>query len=152
MRSTSKIIKIFTRKLFPFILLFGCYLISHGHISPGGGFQGGVIFGSAIILLGLVEGVKITQKRFREDILSLVKNLGMLFFVLMGLFAIMLGYYFLADFFPHGKGGIVPRAGFIFFLNLVAGFMVGCGIAVIFYRLVKHIMPHKLRKKPKLWV
>ena len=67
MDKISPIVKIFTRKLFPFILLYGCYLISHGHLSPGGGFQGGVIFGSAIILLGLVEGVKLTEKSFKED-------------------------------------------------------------------------------------
>ena len=152
MRGISKIVKIFTRKLFPFILLFGCYLISHGHVSSGGGFQGGVMFGSAIILLGLVEGVNVTQNRFTEDILSLFKNLGMLLFVLSGLLSILLGYNFLADFLPHGEGGTVPSTGFIFLLNLVAGFMVGTGIAVIFYRLVKHVMPRRLKEKEESWI
>ena len=77
MKQTSKVVKVFTRKLFPFILLYGCYLISHGHLSPGGGFQGGVVFGSAIVLLGLVEGVRLPERRFRENLLSLVKNIGM---------------------------------------------------------------------------
>ena len=152
MRGISKIVKIFTRKLFPFILLFGCYLISHGHVSPGGGFQGGVMFGSAIILLGLVEGVSVTQKRFTEDNLSLVKNLGMLLFILSGLLSVLLGYYFLADFLPRGEAGAVPSTGFILILNLIAGFMVGTGIAVIFYRLVKHIMPRKSEEKGESWI
>jgi len=134
----SAIVKIFTRKLFPFIILYGCYLISHGHLSPGGGFQGGVIFGSAIILLGLVEGVKRTEKRFKEDILSLTKNIGMLIFILVGFMGMLLGYSFLADFLPQGKVGSVPSAGLILFLNLTIGFMVGTGIAVIFYRTIKH--------------
>lgn len=134
----SPIVKTFTRKLFPFILLYGCYLISHGHLSPGGGFQGGVIFGSAIILLGLVEGVKLTEKRFKEDFLSLTKNIGMLIFILLGFVGILLGYFFLSDFLPRGEVGTVPSAGFILFLNLTIGFMVGTGIAVIFYRTVKH--------------
>ena len=138
MDRTSAIVKIFARKLFPFILLYGCYLISHGHLSPGGGFQGGVIFGSAIILLGLVEGVKLTEKRFKEDFLSLTKNIGMLIFILMGFAGILLGYFFLSDFLPRGEVGTVPSAGFILFLNLTIGFMVGTGIAVIFYRTVKH--------------
>lgn len=138
MDRTSAIVKIFTRKLFPFILLYGCYLISHGHLSPGGGFQGGVIFGSAIILLGLVEGVKLTEKRFKEDFLSLTKNIGMLIFILMGFAGILLGYFFLSDFLPRGEVGTVPSAGLILFLNLTIGFMVGTGIAVIFYRTARH--------------
>jgi len=138
MDRTSSILKIFTRKLFSFILLYGCYLISHGHLSPGGGFQGGVVFGSAIILLGLVEGVKLTEKRFREDSLSLTKNVGMLVFIFLGFVGIFLGYYFLSDFLPRGEVGTVPSAGLILLLNLTIGFMVGTGIAVIFYRIVRH--------------
>jgi len=138
MDRTSKVVKTFTRKLFPFILLYGCYLISHGHLTPGGGFQGGVIFGSAIILLGLVEGIRMTEKRFREDMLSLTKNIGMLIFMLFGFTGMILGYAFLSDFLPKGETGTVPSAGLILLLNLTIGFMVGTGIAVIFYRSVRH--------------
>ncbi len=139
MDRTSKIVRIFTRKLFPFILLYGCYLISHGHLSPGGGFQGGVMFGAAIILLGLVEGVRVTEKRFREDLLSLTKNIGMLIFILVGFAGMFLGYSFLAGFLPTGQVGTVPSAGLVLFLNLTIGFMVGTGIAVIFYRTIRHV-------------
>ncbi|MEA3494120.1 MAG: MnhB domain-containing protein [Candidatus Margulisiibacteriota bacterium] len=138
MNRKSAIVKVFTRKLFPFILLYGCYLISHGHLSPGGGFQGGVIFGSALILLGLVEGVALAEKRFKEDFLSLAKNIGMLIFILVGFTGMILGYSFLSDFLPQGEVGTVPGAGLILFLNLTIGFMVGTGIAVIFYRMVRH--------------
>lgn len=138
MNRKSEIVKVFTRKLFPFILLYGCYLISHGHLSPGGGFQGGVIFGSALILLGLVEGIALTEKRFKEDFLSLTKNIGMLIFILVGFTGMIMGYSFLSDFLPQGEVGTVPSAGLILFLNLTIGFMVGTGIAVIFYRMVRH--------------
>lgn len=134
----SAIVRTLTRKLFPFVLLYGCYLISHGHLSPGGGFQGGVIFGSAIILLGLVDGVHNTEKRFRENLLSLTKNIGMIIFVLLGFAGIFLGYSFLSDFLPRGEIGTVPSTGLILLLNLTIGFMVGTGIAVIFYRTVRH--------------
>ncbi|MFC1571535.1 MnhB domain-containing protein [Candidatus Margulisiibacteriota bacterium] len=137
MKRRSEVVKTFTRKLFPFMLLYGCYLISHGHLSPGGGFQGGVIFGSAIILLGLVEGIKVTEQRFKEEFLSMVKNIGMLIFVLMGFMGMILGAFFLSDFMPRGEIGTVPSAGLILYLNLTIGFMVGTGIAVVFYRLVR---------------
>ena len=134
----SIIVRVFTRKLFPFILLYGCYLISHGHLSPGGGFQGGVMFGSAMVLLGLVEGTRFVIKRFKESRLSLIKNIGMLLFIIIGFTGIFLGYNFLTDFLPQGAVGSVPSAGLIFFLNLIIGFMVGTGITVIFYRLIRH--------------
>lgn len=151
MDRTSPIVKIFTRKLFPFILLYGCYLISHGHLSPGGGFQGGVIFGSAIILLGLVEGVKLTEKRFKEDILSLTKNIGMLIFILLGFAGMFLGYSFLSDFLPKGEVGTVPSAGLILFLNLIIGFMVGTGLAVIFYRSARFGSAELIGRKEEKW-
>lgn len=138
MDRTPSIVRTITRKLFPFILLYGCYLISHGHLSPGGGFQGGVILGAAIILLGLVDGVHIAEKRFKENLLSLTKNIGMIIFVLLGFAGMFFGYSFLSDFLPRGEVGTVPSAGFILLLNLTIGFMVGTGIAVIFYRTVRH--------------
>ncbi|MFH1347072.1 MAG: MnhB domain-containing protein [Candidatus Margulisiibacteriota bacterium] len=138
MDKTSSIVRTITRKLFPFILLYGCYLISHGHLSPGGGFQGGVILGAAIILLGLVDGVHIAEKRFKENLLSMTKNIGMIIFILLGFAGMFFGYSFLSDFMPRGEVGTVPSAGFILLLNLTIGFMVGTGIAVIFYRTVRH--------------
>ncbi|MBU0672897.1 MAG: cation:proton antiporter [Candidatus Margulisbacteria bacterium] len=134
----STIVRTLTRKLFPFILLYGCYLISHGHLSPGGGFQGGVIIGSAIILLGLVDGVRNAEKRFHENLLSLTKNIGMIIFILLGFAGMFMGYSFLSDFLPRGEIGTVPSTGLILLLNLTIGFMVGTGIAVIFYRTVRH--------------
>lgn len=137
MKKRSEVVRIFTRKLFPFMLLYGCYLISHGHLSPGGGFQGGVIFGSAIILFGLVEGVAAAQRLFDEGRLSFIKNIGMLIFVSLGFIGMLLGGAFLSDFMPRGEIGTVPSAGLILYLNLTIGFMVGTGIAVVFYRLVR---------------
>ena len=137
MKKRSELVRIFTRKLFPFMLLYGCYLISHGHLSPGGGFQGGVIFGSAIILFGLVEGVSAAERLFEEGRLSFIKNIGMLIFVSLGFTGMILGGAFLSDFLPHGEIGTVPSAGLILYLNLTIGFMVGTGIAVVFYRLVR---------------
>lgn len=137
MKKRSEVVRIFTKKLFPFMLLYGCYLISHGHLSPGGGFQGGVILGSAIILFGLVEGVSSAQRRFKEELLSAAKNIGMLVFVSLGFGGMVLGGSFLSDFMPRGEIGTVPSAGLILYLNLTIGFMVGTGIAVVFYRLVR---------------
>ena len=60
----TDILDVMARKLAPFILLFGCYLVAYGHLSPGGGFQGGVVLASGIILLLLCKGVEPIQQLF----------------------------------------------------------------------------------------
>ena len=45
-----------SRLMTPFILMFGAYVVMHGHDSPGGGFQGGVIIAACVILVRLVRG------------------------------------------------------------------------------------------------
>jgi len=44
------------RLMTPFVLLFAAYVVVHGHDSPGGGFQGGVLLAAAVILVKLVRG------------------------------------------------------------------------------------------------
>ena len=132
----STIIRTITRKLFPFILLFGMYVMSHGHISAGGGFQGGVVIGAAIILLSLSQGTSRTEQRFPKSTLSIMESLGPLLFMAMGLGGILLGYHFLTDVLPKGEGGRFPGSGFILYLNLAIGFKVGAAMSIIFYSLV----------------
>ena len=57
-RHQSLIVKTVCRRLVPFIQLFGLYVVIHGHTSPGGGFQGGVILGASFILLAIAYGIE----------------------------------------------------------------------------------------------
>ena len=59
----SLIIEIGVRIMIPFIQLFGLYVIAHGHYSPGGGFQGGVVLGASFILMAIAFDLK-TSLRF----------------------------------------------------------------------------------------
>lgn len=129
----STIIRTTSRKLVPFILIYALYLVTYGHLSPGGGFQGGVVLGSAIILLCLSQGTKKTRVDFKDEMLTILKNIGILLFILLGFAGVGAGYNFFTDFLPHGRAGEVPSAGFVLFLNLVVGIKVGAGIALIFY-------------------
>jgi len=132
----STIIRTITRKLFPFILLFGLYIVSYGHLSSGGGFQGGVVIGAAIILLSLSQGTSRTEERFRKSILGIMESIGPLLFMVIGFGGILLGYHFLNDFLPKGEGGRFPGSGFILCLNLAVGLKVGAAMSIIFYSFV----------------
>lgn len=130
MRKTD-ILDVIARKLAPFILLFGCYVVTYGHLSPGGGFQGGVVLASGIILLALCLGVKPIQRLFPLKAISAVEIVGFLIFLTIGLVGLATGGHFLENFLPIGQIGEVPSAGFILILNLVIGLKVGAGITLM---------------------
>ncbi len=135
---SSKIIRTIAQKLFPFIVLFGFYLISHGHLSPGGGFQGGVVLGTAIILLALSHSIEQTEKKFKSRWLNMLEKLGILTLIFLGFLGIFLGYSFLGNFLPLGNPGQIASGGLMLLLNIAIGIKVAAGVSVIFYALVRY--------------
>lgn len=133
----SKIVDLISRKLVPFILLFGLYLISYGHLSPGGGFQGGAVLSSAILLLCLSRGVEATRSLFTSRAVNAIEIAAFALFLAMAAAGIAVGVSFLGNFLPLGRIGDVPSAGFILFLNLVIGLEVGAGITLILFSLLR---------------
>ena len=126
------------QKLFPFIMLFGFYLILHGHLSPGGGFQGGVVIGTAIILLVLSYGIEETEKKFHSKYLHVIEILAILFFFFLGFLGMFFGHSFLKNILPLGQPGQIASGGLILLFNLTIGIKVAMGVSVIFYALVKY--------------
>ncbi|MBD3222333.1 Na+/H+ antiporter subunit B [bacterium] len=80
----SLILQVMTRGLTPLLLLFSVYLLLRGHNSPGGGFAGGLIASSVLVLFALVFGVQETRKALRVSPLSLLVS-GLAIAVLSGL-------------------------------------------------------------------
>jgi multicomponent Na+:H+ antiporter subunit B len=89
------IIKTVCRFLIPFIQLFALYVIAHGHHSPGGGFQGGVILGASIILLAISQDLRTAVHRFREKLDALLCAVGVLIYAGTGALCLLLGLNFL---------------------------------------------------------
>jgi len=135
---SSKIIRTIAQKLFPFIILFGFYLISHGHLSPGGGFQGGVVLSTAIILLALSHSIEQTEKKFKNRWLNMLEKLGILTLIFLGFLGIFFGYSFLGNFLPLGNPGEIASGGLMLLFNVAIGIKVAAGVSVIFYALVRY--------------
>ena len=89
------IIHITSRLIVPFIQLFALYVIAHGHHSPGGGFQGGVILGAAVILFALCNNLRMTIRRFSEKTNALLCSLGVVIYAGTGVVCMLLGSNFL---------------------------------------------------------
>jgi multicomponent Na+:H+ antiporter subunit B len=125
---SDMIIKTVCRILIPFIQIYALYVVAHGDFSPGGGFQGGVIFGSSLILMAISYNLKTLVNRVTEKFLSIFAAAGVLIYVGIGVAAMLMGGHFLdygmlAPLLPSDPGHI--RA-----LGML-GVEIGVGIAVM---------------------
>jgi len=121
------------RLLFPLILVFGSYIFIHGHLTPGGGFQGGAIIASGFLLIYL--GCR--ERRISRVASNLAESLGGLVFVIIGLFGLAFGGYFLLNFLPKGTANTLVSAGIIPIIYIAIGFKVGSELASIIDNLIE---------------
>jgi len=124
----------------PFLAVLGSYLIFSGHLSPGGGFVGGVVLAIIPIIVTVTYGVELSEYHFKPNIKSLLEDIGAIGFILLGLLGIFTGSNFLANGkanFGLGNPGELISAGLIPYLNLMIGIKVGAGLATIFNSLIK---------------
>ncbi len=89
------IIRMATRFLVPVTQLFAMYVIAHGHHSPGGGFQGGVILAATFILMTLAFDLKTILGRFSEKMTLIWANVGLFIYAGIGVLCVLLGSRFL---------------------------------------------------------
>ena len=89
------IIETACRMLVPFLQLFGLYVIAHGHYSPGGGFQGGVILGASMILLAISHDLRTAIARMSEKVHAILCAVGVFIFAGTGALCLLLGFNFL---------------------------------------------------------
>jgi len=122
------------RFLFPLILLFGGYIFIHGHLTPGGGFQGGAIIASAFVLIYLAcRGRRVSQTGNK-----IAESIGGLVFIIIGLVGLMVGgHYFLSNYLPKGELNLLFSAGVIPIIYIAIGFKVGSELAGIIDNLVE---------------
>ncbi len=139
-RGLSSLAKGGMNTLTPFMILLGFYIIFHGHISPGGGFQGGVILASWAILATLIYGVEVEENVMSVFAKMLAESSGVILFVAVAAVSFLVGREFLSNLaagFGGGSPGDVFSAGGIPYLNLAIGIKVGAGLAVMFVTMAK---------------
>jgi len=136
----SKIVRTVSNQLALLIFIFGLYIIIHGHVTPGGGFQGGAVVASGAALLIVAFGSREIQKGLKERHLSIIESSGALIFI--GLAFGGLGTLFFYNFLvgspifgnipPSGPspadvwtGGVLPL------MNIGVGLKVIAGLSAI---------------------
>lgn len=88
----------------PLACVYGAYVVLHGHLSPGGGFQGGVLIASAILLVFLGYGSLRVKKTFSDHKLHSSETVAEIIYVILGLIGIIGGFSFCINFVFDGLG------------------------------------------------
>ena len=122
--------------LIPAILLFGLYVQFHGDYGPGGGFQAGVIFASAIILYALLHGTKRAEKVIPLSVAKTLSAIGLLLYAGVGILSIFLGGNYL-DYNVLAHDALHGQHWGIFFIELGVGITVAMSILCFFYAFSK---------------
>ncbi len=109
----SKIVKTIASAAFPFAMIYGLYIIAHGHLTPGGGFQGGAVVASALAMILVAFGSIWTMGKIKEKQLSLFESLGAISFILLAFLGLGFGTVFFKNFLVGNNFlfGMVPEAG-----------------------------------------
>ena len=102
--------------LFPLIVLFGVYIFVHGHLTPGGGFQGGVVIATGYLLL-LLSG---KTERFNHTVMALVESLSGFAYVAVALAGILWAAGFLDPEFLPGRASSAGCSAPVRFLLFTA--------------------------------
>lgn len=125
-KNRTELIEVVAGKLGPVVLLFGFYVMLFGHVSPGGGFQGGVVVASGIVFLALGSEGGPGGGLSSASTLAKLEASGFAALILGGFLGLVSG----AGFFAPPFGGSSPL-GFIVALNTVIGLKVGAGIGFL---------------------
>ena len=129
----SIVIKTVARVLVPFIQLFALYVIMHGHSSPGGGFQGGVILAASFLLLAIAYGLDEMKRRFSIKALTVLTSVGVFIYAGIGLLCLLLGENFL----DYGVLPVIePRGMGMLGIEIGVGITVMAALISIFHDLL----------------
>jgi multicomponent Na+:H+ antiporter subunit B len=137
--------RIAARAAIPITLVVGLEVVTHGHLTPGGGFQGGVMIGSALstaFVLGHYGAFNALAPKSAADGIEGAAVTG---FVAVGIGGLVAGAAFLANVLPLGKPLTFLSAGTIWVLNLVVGTAVGGGFVLLvadFLEQLTRVHPH----------
>lgn len=131
--------------LLPLALLIGLYIVVHGHLTPGGGFQAGAMVGSAGALLYLADRYDAFRRVAAPEVLDPPKSIATAGFALLGLLGLFFGNAYLQNVMPKGYVGQIDSGGFLPLFNFLVGVEVAAGTAVILYEFLGQV----LRVRPK---
>lgn len=137
LRGRSEAVTGFSRWMVPLTAVFGVYVVLHAQLTPGGGFQGGVIVFAALLLIYLGDGYAAWRHLVRSSHLDLAEALGAGIYAVAGLVPLSLGAAYLQNVLPLGQVGSILSGGLIPIVNLGVGIAVAAGFTSVALELLE---------------
>jgi len=138
MRGMTLIVKCITQLMAPSIFLLGIYVVLHGHLTPGGGFAGGVLMAGCFVLIVLAYGSEEARSEVRKWRASLSESIGIFIFWLLAMLGVIQGSYFFYNVIAKvnpGQPYTLFSAGIIPLCNIAIGIEVAASLFAIFITL-----------------
>ncbi|HZP62750.1 MAG TPA: MnhB domain-containing protein [Terriglobales bacterium] len=122
------------------LVVFGIYIASHGQLTPGGGFQGGVILATAPLLIFLAGQVHTFEKAVSHPLTEIAEALGAGGYAIIGVSALFAGAGFLTNWIPLGQTGSLFSSGTIECISIAVGLEVSGSFVLVMYSYLKEII------------
>ncbi|GAB6102953.1 Na(+)/H(+) antiporter subunit B [Thermococcus atlanticus] len=129
----SLVVRTTTKLMSPFLVAYAAYLMIYGQMSPGGGFQAGVILAVSVVLLIVSQGYRSVKKRFKMREVGAIEGVSALGLVLLGLAGMLFGGFFYNFLKGWWSGGTVVL------FNIGVGLKVGAAFVMVFYVMLRWV-------------
>jgi multicomponent Na+:H+ antiporter subunit B len=129
------------------LLTMGLYVVAHGAITPGGGFQGGVVLAAAFALVYLAAEYRAYRNLTPHAGIDLVEGTGAGGYAVIGIVSMLLGSAYLHNFGPFGHAGTLASAGSIPFLNVASGLEVSAAFVLLFTEFLEELVVTRVQTK-----
>ncbi|HEY9179363.1 MAG TPA: MnhB domain-containing protein [Candidatus Baltobacteraceae bacterium] len=136
-RKQTGAIRWFPIGLTAFIAALGLDLGAHGQLTPGGGFQGGAIFGGGMACIYLAFGLTTFVKTAHKQTFDMLEALGAFSFAALGVAALFIVGAFLQNIMPLGQTGATVSGGTIYFLSCAVFVEIACGFTILMLSFLK---------------
>lgn len=140
---TSGAVRVLGVALVLLTVVFGGYVVAHGQLTPGGGFQGGVILATAPLVVYLASEAKTFCAITPSSLVKASEAFGAAAYVLVGAIGLLAGGHFLANVLPLGKVGDVFSSGTIWVINVAVGLEVAAGFVVLLLAFVEETLQRR---------
>jgi multicomponent Na+:H+ antiporter subunit B len=130
-------------------VLAGIYVVAHGHLTPGGGFQGGVVLASAPLFMYLGGKYQALRRLTPETLVEAAEGSGAGGYVVGGLVGIALGTPFMTNVLGQGRPGALLSGGMIPVLNLAVGLAVAAGFVLLVGEFLEQTLELRRRSKTR---
>ncbi|NVI89215.1 MnhB domain-containing protein [Actinomadura sp. BRA 177] len=143
---TSDAVRTVGGTLAPVLLLFGLWVITFGYITPGGGFQGGVIASAGALMLWAAGSYRHFRRLTPSTLLDATEGLGAAAYVAVGFLGLTAGAAFLTNTMPLGSAGTLASSGTIAALNWAAGIEVTAAFVLIYHEFIEEYVQPKAER------